>query len=189
MIVIADIIGEVVSAVSTKVFTDATYEAVKAAIKQQLNTNVSEITYLHGHPVEIITTLTERDGATNELKFKKYPLIAMFQDMAENPANGMMEASLQIIIATSTQPELKATQRYATTFKPILLPLYDLFMLELNKHKSVRSQYTIDHQKYDRVFWGTVTNLMEGTQVRMFNDYLDAVELQNVKLTFFENNC
>lgn len=187
MIVIADIIGEVVSKVSQLVFNDAAYSNVKTAIQQQLSSNVNQITYLHGHPLEVINTLRERNETTNELVFKKYPLITMFQDIAESPVNGMMEATLQIIIATSTEQHFKVSQRYNTTFKPILLPLYHLLLEQLNKHKSIKSVYTFDHQKYDRVFWGTIIGL--GIEGRMFDDYLDAVELQNLKITFFENNC
>lgn len=190
MLIIANVIREVVAKVSYQVFNNPDYAAVKAAIRSQLNNAVDEITYLHGHPLEIIQTLGERDASgSQQLVFKKYPLIAMFQDIAESPVAGGVEATLQIIIATSTKPELKAEQRYTTTFQPILLPLYDLFINELNKHKKVISFYHADCQKYDRVFWGTVANIMEGTQVRMFNDYLDAVELQNLKLSFYNNNC
>ena len=190
MLIIANVIREVVDKVTYQVFNNSEYAAVKAAIKAQLNDNVNEITYMHGHPIEIIQTLGDRDQTTNELKYKKYPLVALFQDLAETQqAGNTVEATLQIIIATSTKPELKAEQRYITTFTPILYPLYDLFISELNKHKKVISFYRADHQKYDRVFWGTVSNIMEGTQVRMFNDYLDAIELQNLKITFRNNNC
>lgn len=187
--VVTDIIGEVIQKVSAKVFTDPAYAAVKTAIEQQLSTSVKEITYMHGHPIEIIGTLSQRDGTDNELKFKKYPLFALFQDFSEQPVAGGFEANLQLIIATSTQQELKADQRYAITFRPILYPLHELFFSELNKHKKVISFYRADYQKYDRVFWGTVGDLMAGTQVRLFNDYLDAIELQNLKVKFYNNNC
>lgn len=187
MIVIADIMREVVAAVSNEVFNNSQYIAVKQAIQQQLSNNVSQITYMHGHPVEIIKILAEFDQSGTQLKYNRYPLIAVFQDFDEQPVNGTMQGNLQIVIAMQTKPEFTAAERTNVTFKPILYPLYELLLRKIKLHKSILATYTIDHTKYDRVFWGSISNA-DGTY-NMFNDYLDAIELQNVKLTFLNNNC
>lgn len=112
-----------------------------------------------------------------------YPLIALFQDFPENrQGTGGYYADVNIpmlIIATLTNNTFKAPERYETTFKPILYPIYQLLLQEIAKNGSiiVGDPDQIEHVKWDRLYYGRKTF---GTAL---NDYVDAIELNNLKLT------
>lgn len=167
------IIGEVVTQTSL---------VVMPQIKACLVAGIMQVTYLNGHPVEIIQTLTQRDKS-EKLIYQRYPLIAMFQDMPEREKNGIWEANLQFIIANTTKPEYKEPERKAENFLPILYPIYNEFFEQLKRHKNVMGFYVNPGNVYDRAYWGTSKSLL-GNDTKVFNDYLDAIEIQNCVVQF-----
>ena len=117
--------------------------------------------YLHGHPVDIQNQLTMRNKS-NTLKYKKWPLIALFQDFDETYGENSLiesEVSLNLIIATNTKPEFFASDRYTETFKTTLYPLYNLFLSKIIASKKFKdlmpSINGVPHTKTDRLYWGT----------------------------------
>lgn len=178
---IVDIFGSVVEAVST---------ALTPTLKEY-DSAITGVHYLHGHPVEIIETLTQRDKST-KFQFDKYPLVALFQDFPENH-NGQLgidnEATLHIVIAYSSLATYKSPERYAKKFKPVLYPIY----LELLKQIVLSSKFlnygiqTLQHTKIDRLFWGKEG--LYGNTGNTFNDMLDCIEIRDLKLKVNLKNC
>ncbi|MDX1938456.1 MAG: hypothetical protein SFU21_15150 [Flavihumibacter sp.] len=164
-----------------------TSEAVMPVIKPYLPPLVNKLNYMHGHPVEIITRLQNKDKTGNvQLQNERYPLIALFQDLPERPitADGsIVEVELQIIIANLTKNTYTAPERYQLNFNPVLKPVYCQLVEQIKKHKAtiVNTKDGSWHTAYDRLYWGTQSDLL-GNQVKIFNDYLDAIEMQNVRL-------
>ena len=174
--IVVDVIEEVVEKVSAKMLTDL----------QALDPNITGVHYLHGHPVEIVETLAQRDQSETYV-FKKYPLICLFQDFPEKHiGKELIEANLNIVICKSTIPTYKAKERYAMNFKPYLYPIYDEFLRQVQKDRRVEG-YSQEHTKVDRLFWGR--SAVNGNVANKFNDYLDAIELINFKIKLNLTTC
>jgi len=146
------------------------------------------VNYQHGHFLEIANTL--QSWSDTSLDERKYPLIALFQDFAETKSGTIgidSEVSLHFIIATRTQREYKAAERYTKTFKLILYPLYYEFMKQLQNSKYFMHAGDIPHTKIDRLFWGQET-IFANTANNM-HDYADCIEIQNLKLNVKPIKC
>lgn len=151
---------------------------------QEFDHNITGVHYLHGHPLEIIETLGQRDKSKTML-FDKYPLVAVFQDfperVAEEPGT-ISEVTLHLIVARATSPSYKATERYEHNFKPVLYPVYYELLKEIHLSRAFRtmSPTLIRHTKIDRLYWGR-----EGlgkNQGNIFNDWIDCIEIKDLKL-------
>lgn len=166
-IYVVDIIGEVAAATSNAVNIQG----------------IPELYYMHGHPLEIITRLQEKTK-NPAAKDKRFPLIALFQDFKEErggviPHYG--DVSLNMALIHYTKPEYDSTQRYEKVFKPVLYPMYYQLLNQFKKSKYIEPPMgEIKHDKWDRLFWGKTG--LYGNTGNIFNDYIDAIELMNVKL-------
>lgn len=154
-----------------------------------LSPSTGEIQYMHGHPLEIIETLKQKDKGQSK-RFEKYPLIALFQDFPERSTNASIgietEAVLHFIIAKGTRKDYKASQRYEFNFKPFLYPIYEEFLNQINLEKRFMT-YGVDkmeREKWDRLYWGR--GGLYGNEGNIFNDYLDCIEIKNLKLKILE---
>lgn len=179
-IYIVDEIGEVVSTVSTQLLP---------ALKL-VDPNIQAVNYYYGHPKEILETLFQKDASDTESYFK-YPAVFLFQDFTEGVGKDIGITTvprLHIVIATSTDPNYKASERYAVTFKPILYPIYYKLIDQLWKSGKIlaASSSQIVHTKIDRVFWG---RQMAGKEQNVTNSWLDAIEITDLQLKFYNKNC
>lgn len=177
---IPDIIREVVAKVSEKLTPGF----------KLLDDGITGVHYEHGHPVEISNILAEKKDS--EFVFQKYPLIALLQDFPEKMGVNdaiASEPTLHLIIARSTMPNFRATQRYDYNFKPYLYPAYMEFLHQLGKHKAVAT-FTpgqIAHTKIDRLFWGVEGQY--GNSKNIFLDNLDIIEIKDLKIKLLTNYC
>jgi hypothetical protein len=146
----------------------------------------SNVRYMYGPVEEIeanLVNLTRAKGLPNSNVEDKYPLIALFQDFPEKrgDANGYYaDVTIPIIlIATLTDNKYKAPERYEHSFKPILYPIYKLFLQEMAKSGKIigNDPDSFDHTKFDRLYYGRKT---VGTAL---NDYVDAIEINNLRIT------
>lgn len=166
-----DIIGDIV----TEVRTD---------VDKPSGINADAPYYLYGHPLDVIKELTLKDRSVTE-KSKKYPLIALLQDFEEGIGEDhrvQSSTSLNVIIALNTKGDYNSEQRYDNSFRNILYPLYDLFVEKLISSGWFLnvSPDLIPHTKIDRLYWGR--SGLYGNEGNVFNDRLDAIEIQNLLL-------
>lgn len=172
---VVDEIGEVVTKVSTKMTPSL----------KDYDPLITGVHYEHGHPLEILETLAQKDKSDTYV-FKKYPLIALFQDFTEdrNKDLGFQSNSpLHIIIARGTSQAYKAEERYAKNFKPVLVPIYLelLNQLGFSKAFSTGPISRLRHEYTERLFWGK--DGLYGKEGNIFNDFIDCIELKiNVKV-------
>lgn len=167
-IYVVDIIGEVVESTAKKL-GDALH-------------------YQFGSYKEIANTMETREH-NQRLKYKRYPLVALFQDFAEiREAEGGIygKVSLNLIIATSSSSNDKSEQRYINTFKPILYPIYYelIRQIEGSNHFQSTGYKGVKHTKIDRPYWGN-----DWKNANKFPDYLDAIEINGLELTLNNNSC
>lgn len=171
-------------------------QAVSGKLLTQLKAFDSAITgvhYQYGHPLEIIKTLGQYDqGSTT--KFDKYPLVAFFLDMPMQRGGNVGvygEATVHIaIIRACKNPNHTAEERDVNNFKPILTPIY----LELMKQIGYRgdlfqlvSPFQIPHKVTYRYYWGKQG--LFGNEANIFNDWVDCIEIENLRLKINENYC
>jgi hypothetical protein len=142
-----------------------------------------ECEYLHGHPLEIINILSEK-SANSRFKYEKYPLIALFQDFKENVTITGRTVNLNILIITESKAVWNAPERYLNTFNPVLYPLWDLLIKNIKRSKYIDNKMELTYDKTDRLFWGKQG--LYGTEANIFNDFIDAIEIENLKLEIKE---
>jgi len=164
--------------------------AILTPTLQSIDSNITGVHYDHGHPIEIIETLREKDGSNN-FRFKKYPLVALFQDFPEDGSSDIGIASvvsLHVMIVMTTQPQYKASQRIEKNFKPVLYPIFQEFKKALYKSRAFQMKGPkLDCRKFDRLYWGR-EGLMKN-ETNLFNDWIDGIELRNIKLRVNEKLC
>ena len=187
---IVDIIGTVVQTVQTEVLATIQQNETNALGQ----TNIRTINYQYGHFRELIQTLAQWD-ADLSLRTQKYPLVYLVQDFREGrgrAAGVYADVSLNIIICHQTEGDYKVAERMPNVFKPVLYPIYYSLIKQLTKHNLTfaASPDLVSHDKYDRAFWGT-SKLVGGgaTDRSMLNDFVDAIELQNLQLKIDYQPC
>lgn len=144
--------------------------------------------FMAGHPVEISNRLLDKNNKGQE--YKKYPLIALKMDIEESFDEGLVDYNLNIAIFCYTDKNWNAEERIENVFKPVLAPLYDEFIKQLNY--SGLFQWEGDsrvppHKRILRPYWGN--SQKNGNTEHMFSDPLDAIEIQNLKLKKLFNEC
>jgi hypothetical protein len=187
---IVDLIGTVVQAVIEDVL--ATIQANETAALG--STMITTINYQYGHFRELIVTLGQWDTNPAQ-RMGKYPMIYVVQDFVEHRgklAGVYADLSLQVLICHQTEDDYKITDRYTNVFKPVLYPIYYSLMknLALSNMTFPSSPDLISHDKWDRSFWGTSKVVGSGgTDRSVLNDFVDAIDIQNLQLKIDYQPC
>jgi hypothetical protein len=115
------------------------------------------------------------------VKREQFPALILVQEFEEgvDVKAGTREANLRVLILTDSKKEYVAAERYTYTIKPILYPLEELFLKCLGRSVEVGG-YGVDYTRIDHVRWGAEAG--DGTASNVFNDFIDAVELLNLKV-------
>lgn len=145
--------------------------------------------FMDGHPLEIVARLQQKLKDDVE-KLKRFPLIMLLHDIPvlrnSNVFHG--DATLNIVIANTTQPAYNTPERYTHNFRPVLYPIYNELLRQLGKSTYfVNALAKVDHTQIDRVYWGKTG--LYGNSGNTFNDYLDAIEMQGTKITVKQQHC
>jgi hypothetical protein len=121
-------------------------------------------------------------------KFQKYPLFVLRLDFPETVLEDYThEVSLNMAILSFTDKNYRAPERYEEVFHPVLMPLYFDFFEKLQDSSETMSNGLPLHTKIDRPYWG-VEELGRNV-AHIFNDPLDAIEMQDLNLKLLDNNC
>lgn len=182
---IIDLFRDVVAKVS---------ENMTATLKEY-DPTITGVHYMAGHPLEVTNRLSDR--GKNGKAFEKYPLIALFLDVPEEKNAGIgfeSEIRADLIIARSTASSLIAEERDTKNFKPVLDPIYREFMKQINeitfghwKPFQTAGVTKIEHTKINRYFWGKETFMKN--VANNFNDYIDCIEIRDLRLKINFKNC
>jgi hypothetical protein len=184
---VVDIIEEAVAATSAAVLAKIQANETEALGE----TMIQQLSYYKCSFDELIETLNQLDQSGEE-RYKKYPLVGLMRDFREQrgrEAGIYCEVNLRIIIAHQTVNTYKEQDREQKVFRPVLYPIYYELMRQLAYHKMV-FQFGPDeirHDKTDRAYWGT--RQQQGTDKNMLNDYVDAIEIENLTLKINFPNC
>lgn len=143
------------------------------------------VNYLYGPFKEIVKVLGEWNGTS--FANKKYPLIALLQPFDEvkggRPDLDSVDR-VRIIIARQSDPKWLTAYRYEKNFIPVLYPIYDELIKQLAYNKLTASQVNkIPHTKIDWPYWDN------GQDNNPFNDWLDIIEIKDMKLNIRNTRC
>lgn len=185
---IVDIIEEVVAATSAAILATIQENETTAL---ELPSLIQKVSYHKSSFKELIVTLAQADPS-DVGRFNKYPLIYLMRDFKE--ARGRLagvyaEVNLRIIIIHQTESTYKITDREAKVLKPVLSPIYYEFMHQLFLHPMINvgpDEDGIPHDYWFRAYWGSV---QQSDGKNALNDYVDAIEINNLALKINFPNC
>jgi len=184
---IVDIVEAIVAKVRANVL--AKIIANETAVLGQ--SGITTINYQYGHFRELLETLAQWD-ANVTLRAQKYPLVYLVTDFKEKrgrQAGVYADTNLRVIVCHQTDPTYKSTDRKAKVFAPVLYPIY-LELIEQFAKSDMTMAGSADlvlHDKTDRYYWGTST--MGGNVATSLNDYVDAIEIENLQAKFDYQPC
>lgn len=145
--------------------------------------------FMHGHPKEIVNVLQEYTNSPTH-KNSKYPLIALMRDIREELSDQQhgfgTDFKARIVICTLTKETLRADDREIKNFIPILNPVFEEFIYQLSQSVDF-GMPTISEMKivkHDRYYWGS-----QVADKNVFNDCIDAIEIESISLKINQINC
>lgn len=159
---------------------------------QAFDSKITGIHYLYGHPLEIVNILKEKSegGST---KFQRYPLVAFFLDSEVDRTDfqfyGEQRCHLAVIRPCKFDGTEKAEQRDLKNFIPVLTPIYMELLRQINYSGVVESsgENSFPHKVTNRYYWGREG--LFGNQGNIFDDRVDAIEIEDLKLKINLNYC
>lgn len=154
------------------------------------STSIQQISFSKSSFDELIETLSQKDRSPEE-RFNKYPLVHLVQDIAVERGQDVGlygSSSLNIIFIHQTVQTYKIEDRDEKVFKPVLYPIYYMFLEQLKKSNWIFGTDVGEfrHRFIKRAFWGNRN--LEGSK-NILNDYVDAIEIQNLQIKFNYTNC
>lgn len=141
--------------------------------------------YDYGHPLEIgkrLQELTQSVAFSNQ----KFPLIILFTDIPidHNTPGFYGTTNLHMLVCNITDPNYTSSQRTDINFIPILHPIKNELINQLQKHIGFSWPEEPTFRETDCYFYGSMLNGKNA-----FNDYIDAIELRNVRINLHYEIC
>jgi hypothetical protein len=165
---------------------DIPLEVGEVVSRVQAALALPQLVYLWGHPLEIVNTLQEY--TKNSVKeVQKFPLVALYTDIPvrkHSPADGFFGlARLHIIIANLTKREYKAPERLTLNFQPILQPIKEELVKQIDRHGQWTRLGELQYEEIERYYWGKQG--LYGNDGNIFNDYIDCIELRDIQINIY----
>lgn len=145
--------------------------------------------YLFGHRLGISQQLDAKNKDKVN-KRQKYPFFGLRLDSTQKVVGDMREFNLNLAIIQKTKIPYSEEERKELVFKPILYPLHKLFFVKLRESGLFQwdgDQEVPTHTQIDRFYLGTVGQ--EGTEKKLFNDPVDAIEIIDLKIYQRVKSC
>jgi hypothetical protein len=145
----------------------------------------STVYYDYGHIKEITQRLQELTDSPNH-SHEKFPLIILLTDVPiqRNIPGFYGSAKMRFLICNITQPEYTSKQRTATNFKPVLHPIKEAFIEALTQHGQFVFESIPMFTETDCYYYGSQIN-----DKNVFNDHIDAIELDGLSVNVTEFIC
>jgi len=142
------------------------------------------INYLYGTRTEINTILKNAQSDPDKMLIR-FPLIWLFvnNDKKYNPWDNIdFTSNMKFAIVHLSEKTYKAEDRLTKVFKPILQPLWELFLVTMTSpyfsHMLHFETLDFNYDKYDRFFYGSADK-----KVDIFDSTTDAIEI-SIDLNF-----
>jgi len=160
-------------------------ENIVAQVSLNLGFN---ITYKHGSWIHLMNQIND-DKKTPSKKNIVYPLIMLIHEFEERRRDGVLNADLDIVIVTPSNPTDYYSVRYTKNYLPTLYPIYAEFMqiVANSAYFLGNSERGFNHTKIDALNMGV--NETNGNVAYKLPDYLDGLVIKKLELTINETNC
>jgi len=143
-----------------------------------------------GHPVEIVQRLQQFTNSET-MRYSKFPLIVLYTDFTirHRGIGDYDTVTLEMVICNYTDPNYQARERELKNFRPILYPIRDYFFSELKNSAIFVAGFDgdIQYDSTDRFYWGR--RGLYGNNGNVYNDYVDAIHITNLKLKLNSAYC
>ena len=118
----------------------------------------------------------------------RFPVIGLYSPFDERKNNGVVSASVNLILAVNTLVGYTNEQRMEVSFEKVLRPLYSEFMKALEGSKSFNVPYKgFDHTYVENFSFGKRGALdVDGKEI---DEKIDAIEIKKLDLTLKEIDC
>ena len=118
----------------------------------------------------------------------RFPVIGLYSPFDERKNNGVVSASVNLILAVNTLVGYTNEQRMEVSFEKVLRPLYSDFMKALEGAKSFNVPYKgFDHTYVENFSFGKRGALdVDGKEI---DEKIDVIEIKNLDLTLKEIDC
>lgn len=151
--------------------------------------SIKAVNFFSGHWVEISQRLQDM-SKNSELKYYKFPAVFLVGDQQYDETNSQIgTTTIQLLIVASTNPDFTSDQRQQLVFKSILTPIYDelLRCIATSGYYQQRDASNIAHRRWDRLNLGKTD--IYGNTGNLTADFVDAIQLQDLKLTYYKQKC
>jgi len=159
---------------------------------QIVQPSITGVYFKFGTILELQESLIQL-GKTSTGKYMKYPLVFLFVDVKEpvGYVGEYADLSLRLAIINFTKNTYKAKERLETNFKPIIMPIYHELMRQItlagDMFLGANNVDNIKHNVTRRYYWGT--EAQSGSTANTFPDFIDGLDIDNLKLKYYLNRC
>lgn len=176
---IVDVVRDIVAATSAALLTQL----------QAVDPLIVKIGFEYGHINDIRERITTKMNATPPVNF--CPFVALIEDykLTHGTVGVTGIVDMKMLILYYSKADITRQQREDAVFRPILYPVYLelLKQIKLSGKFSVYDETLIRHDQINRPHWGD-PGLYGNTQYPLTGVF-DGIELSNLQLTTFLNNC
>lgn len=118
----------------------------------------------------------------------RFPVIGLYSPFDERKNNGVVSASVNLILAVNTLVGYTNEQRMEVSFEGVLRPLYSEFMKALESSRSFNVPYKgFDHTYVENFSFGKRGALdVDGKEI---DEKIDVIEIKNLDLTLKPFDC
>lgn len=138
-----------------------------------------------GTPNEISNVLIKIGNQPNGIRLK-YPSVFNFQPVRQEKSSNHTTMYFNLAFVGLVLSEWLTEQREAEVFDKLLRPVYDEFMKQIVRSGYFQLGYGFPSHQYYEVF---TTGNNSGVLLERYGDYIDAIELHNLKLTLNKSLC
>lgn len=182
---LVEILDDVVAAVSAKVLTEiknAEYAAKATAVH-----------YMYGSDEEIVARLSQLSKGN---PLEKYPLVWLMTPFDQFQSRGELDdLTFDVLVINGTKADLISPQRYEKNFKPILKPIADEFLNQLQvfsygRYKPFETGEMSNGYRFND-YWGKkkAVSSSSNASANTLLDFLDCIELRDIKIKLEPQNC
>lgn len=143
-----------------------------------------------GHITEILQSLQQIDNAGKAAS--KYPAVFLITDVRERVGiayGAYQEINVDFLIVNTTKNTYRVDERRQKNFIPVLWPIYKALIETLMNAPEVTAASVEDlpHTKIDCYYLGR--NAVFGNIAHTLNDYVDAVQVEGLKIKLKTQFC
>ena len=148
----------------------------------------NKVNFIFGDSAYIREYLLALKSSSSTAPFR-FPLIGLYTPIQENVNNGILSASVNLIIAVNTLPSYTNEQRVDISFKEVLRPLYNNLIESISNVRLFNVPYSgiFNHTYIENLSFGKRGALdIDGKEI---DEKIDAIEIKNLDLTLKNVNC